>query len=151
MRLLDTDIMIDILRAWGPALEWLAALDEAPGLPGFVVMELMWGCKNHQEMVNLRKRVLPFLIYWPNDRDSNRAMETFSHGRLSHNLGILDALIGECAVGRNAVLCTFNVKHFNAVLSLTTEQPYEKNPNYPSSPSLKKSKGPTAEATGEEK
>jgi len=126
MRLLDTDIMIDILREKQLALDWLGSLDEAPHLPGFVVMELMNGCRDKQEMVQLRKKVEPFRIHWPNDSDSNRALATFEQGRLSHNLGILDALIGECAVGLNAALCTFNAKHFNAVQGLKTEQPYEK-------------------------
>jgi predicted nucleic acid-binding protein len=45
MRLLDTDVMIDILRDYAPAIEWLSSLqdEEAPGLPGFVVMELVQG------------------------------------------------------------------------------------------------------------
>jgi predicted nucleic acid-binding protein len=43
---------------------------------------------------------------------------------LSHRLGLLDALIGACAVGRAATLCTFNVKHYRVIAGLTTEQPY---------------------------
>ncbi|MGB4726496.1 MAG: PIN domain-containing protein [Thermogutta sp.] len=127
MRLLDTDIMVDIQRGYQPALDWLESLDEAPGLPGFVVMELMEGCRDKQEMTRLRKQLESFQVYWPTDSDANRALLTFSQARLSHNLGVLDALIAECAIGLQASLCTFNMKHFKAITRLQTEQPYVKN------------------------
>lgn len=124
MRLLDTDVMVDILRECKPALAWLESLEEDPGLAGFVVMELMEGCRDKQEMNGLRKQLEPFSVYWPSDTDSNRALVTFSQRHLSHSLGVLDALIGECAVGLSASLCTFNTKHYKAIADLKTEQPY---------------------------
>ena len=40
MVLLDTDVMIDILRGYPPALAWLRSLDDdVIALPGFVLME----------------------------------------------------------------------------------------------------------------
>lgn len=122
--LLDTDIMIDILRGYEPALKWLGTLEDAPGLPGFVVMELMLGCRNKQEMNSLQSRLSSFSIHWPTQADFDRALSAFSVVRLSHGLGILDVLIGECAIGLDASLCTFNVKHFEALADLTTKQPY---------------------------
>lgn len=118
--------MIDILRGYEPALQWFSSLDEAPGLPGFVILELMSGCANKQEMIQLKQALESFSIFWPDDKDSNRALSTFAQSRLSHNLGIIDALIGECAVGRNATLCTFNVKHFGAIPGIVIDQPYER-------------------------
>jgi hypothetical protein len=35
-------------------------------------------------------------------------------------------LIGECAVGLSATLCTFNVKHYSVIPGLSIEQPYAK-------------------------
>jgi len=50
MILLDTDIMIDLLRNYPPAVVWLRSLgDEEIALPGFVVMELIQGCRNKAE------------------------------------------------------------------------------------------------------
>ncbi len=50
MVLLDTDIMIDFLRGYPPALIFFDALGENEILlPGFVVMELIQGCKNKTE------------------------------------------------------------------------------------------------------
>jgi len=42
MLLLDTDIMIDVLRRYPPALAWLTSLGTTQlALPGYVVMELI--------------------------------------------------------------------------------------------------------------
>jgi len=43
MILLDTDVMVDILRGYEPAKEWLASVEEI-GVPGLVAMELIQGC-----------------------------------------------------------------------------------------------------------
>ena len=127
MKLLDTDVMIDILRGYPPAVQWLQSLDEKEelGIPGFVVMELMNGCGNKQEMNQLMKSIEGFRIYWPGEDDCNRAMAGFAQGHLSHNLGMLDAVIGECAIGLQVPLCTFNNKHYKT-LNVTIEQPYQK-------------------------
>ncbi|KAF0248812.1 MAG: PilT protein domain-containing protein [bacterium] len=111
MRLLDTDVMIDILRGYLPAVNWLAGLLEVPGLPGFVVMELISGCPNKAEVKKLQKSLLDVFVKY----------------KLNNGLGIMDALIGECAVGLGATLSTFNLKHFKVIPSLKTEQPYTKS------------------------
>lgn len=130
MRLLDTDVMIDILNGFPTAVEWLHSLaeDEELGLPGFVVMELLDGCRDKREINQLMRSIDGYRVYWPGEEDCNRALADFAQGHLSHNLGMLDALIGECAVGLEVPLCTFNIKHFKAVSALSTEQPYVKSP-----------------------
>ena len=50
MILLDTDVMIDLLRKYPPAVAWLGSIgEEEVVLPGFVVMELIQGCRNKVE------------------------------------------------------------------------------------------------------
>jgi predicted nucleic acid-binding protein len=119
LRLLDTDIMIDILRGFPPAVTWLGSLTgDAPAL--------IMGCRNKREMDRLLTRLEPFRRYWPGHNDYDRALASLAKGRLSHNLSPFDALIGECAVGLGAVLCTFNSRHFAAIHGLVTDRPYEK-------------------------
>jgi len=119
--------MVDILRGYPPALEWLGSLgEEEIGIPGFVVMELMDGCASQQELNQLQTELAPYLIYWPTAEDCDRALSDFARAHLSRNLSILDALIGEGAIGAQAVLCTFNTRHFKAIPGLVTEQPYIK-------------------------
>jgi predicted nucleic acid-binding protein len=127
MLVLDTDVMVDILRGHPAAVEWLgSAGDEVLILPGLVLMELVNGCRNGDEVQRLLSLTRVFPIRWSREADCERALMDFVRARMSHNLGILDALIGECAVGLGAALCTFNVKHFNTIPHLTTVQPYEK-------------------------
>lgn len=55
-----------------------------------------------------------------------RALSDFTAYHLSHKVGLIDALVAACAVGRNATLCTFNVKHYRIIPDLSLEQPYRR-------------------------
>jgi predicted nucleic acid-binding protein len=127
MYLLDTDILIDIQRGHAPAINWFASLSELPSIPGFVVMELIQDSQNKQKLRNTLKLVAPLPVVWPTETDLARALSEFTTYHLSDNLGLLDALIGACAVGRSATLCTFNVKHYRVITGLVMEQPYTRN------------------------
>jgi predicted nucleic acid-binding protein len=124
VRLLDTDILIDIQRDRPPAVQWFASLTELPEVPGFVVMELIQGAPTAQHQRTAMRLVAPLRIVWPTEVDCARALADFSAYHLSHNLGMLDSIIAACAVGRSAALCTFNVKHYRVVPGLVMEQPY---------------------------
>jgi predicted nucleic acid-binding protein len=122
--LLDADILIDVQRGHPPAVAWFASLTDLPSIPGFVVMELLQDARNSQEVGTAMRLVAPFTVIWPTETECNRALSDFTAYHLSHNLGLIDALIAACAVGRNATLCTFNVKHYGPVPGLVTGQPY---------------------------
>ncbi|AFY44857.1 PIN domain-containing protein [Nostoc sp. PCC 7107] len=124
MYLLDTDILIDIQRGHAPAIAWFASLPELPSVPGFVVMELIQDAQNKQKLRHTLKLVAPLTTIWPTEADLNRALSDFTAYHLSDSLGLLDALIGACAVGRGATLCTFNVKHYRVIPGLVMAQPY---------------------------
>lgn len=124
MYLLDTDILIDIQRGHAPALAWFAGLADLPSVPGLVVMELVQDAQNAQQVRQALKLVAPLPMVWPTEADANRALSDFTTYHLSHNIGLLDALIAACAVGLSATLCTFNIKHYRVVPGLVTAQPY---------------------------
>jgi predicted nucleic acid-binding protein len=124
MQLLDSDVVIDLVRQHPPAVEWFDTLTELPGLPGFVLMELVAGCQSVREMRVLMAQLSRLPVFWPTTSDCERALATFMRAHFSHRLGLVDAIIAECAVGLSATLCTFNVRHFGAVPGLVTEQPY---------------------------
>ena len=124
MELVDTDVLIDIQRRHPPAVAWFASLADLPTVPGLVVMELMQDARNSSEVRKALKLVAPLPIVWPTETDCNRALSDFSVYHLSHSLGLLDALIAACAVGKSATLFTFNAKHYKAVPGLMIAQPY---------------------------
>lgn len=123
MRLLDSDILIDVARGYEPAKRWLNSLLETPSVPGIVEMELVTGCANKTQAAQVHKLVASYAIYWPMEADCKRALTNFTQFYFSHNLGFTDALIAT-AVGLSATLCTFNVKHFAVVPTFLIEQPY---------------------------
>ena len=126
MYLLDTDILIDIQRGYAPAFDWFGTLEELPSIPGLVIMELVQDALNSKQVQKALKLVAPLPIIWPTETDCARALFDFTAYHLSHKLGLLDALIAACAVGRGATLCTFNLKHYQVVTGLVTLQPYVK-------------------------
>src|SRR6266571_4241892 len=106
MTLVDTDVMIDIRRGHPPALAWFGGLEEVPGLPGFVLMELVAGCKTRKDMRELKKQAALFQIYWPTPVDCERALDTFMATRFRSGLSMPDAIIGATAVALSATLFT---------------------------------------------
>jgi predicted nucleic acid-binding protein len=125
--LLDTDVMIDVLRRYPPAIAWLESLgEEELALPGFVVMELLQGCRNKVEQERVKSTLQPYGVRWPSADTCNEALTTFADTHLSHGLGLLDALIGQTAVALGVALYTFNQKHYAAIPGLQTRQPYVK-------------------------
>lgn len=127
MLLVDTDVMVDVLRKHEPALEWLATLDsERLGIPGLVAMELLQGCRNRAEQRRVESLLRPYRLYWPTEMDCLRAYGDFSAHHLSTGIGLLDALIAEIAVGLGVKLATFNGGHYRAVAALEVLQPYER-------------------------
>ena len=127
MLILDSDVMIDLLRQYSPALDWLESLDdEEIILPGFVVMELIQGCDNKTEQDKVSKVLNSLKIVWPSPESCSTALTLFSRYHLSHNIGLLDALIGQTALAYNLPLHTFNRKHYAIIPNLQTVEPYKR-------------------------
>jgi predicted nucleic acid-binding protein len=124
--LLDTDVLIDIQRGYAPALAWFTGITDLPSVPGLVVMELIQDAQNMQQVRRALRLVAPLPIVWPTEVDCERALSDFTAYHLSHILGLIDAMIGACAVGLSATLCTFNVKHYRVIPGLITEQTYQR-------------------------
>jgi len=128
MILVDTDVMVDVMRRHAPALAWLDSLNTGTiGIPGLVAMELLQGCRNREEQRRVENVLRSYTLYWPGWADCARAFDDFATYHLSHALGILDALIAETAVGLGVELATFNTKHYSVVSALQTIQPYERD------------------------
>lgn len=129
MVILDTDIMIDLLRQYPPAITWLESIgDEKIALPGFVVMEVIQGCSNKVEQERLERKLASYTysMLWPSAETCNIALSVFAQFHLSHGLGIMDVIIGQTAVALDSPLYTFNQKHYAAIPGLQTIQPYER-------------------------
>jgi predicted nucleic acid-binding protein len=131
--LVDTDVMVDIRRGYPPALAWFDALEEVPGLPGFVLLELVAGCRTRQDMRSVKQQTALFTRYWPTSTDCERALEIFTKTRFRSGLSMPDAIIGATALGLSATLYTFNARDFQAFNGLDFKAPYPRSVAAPSS------------------
>lgn len=127
MILLDSDVMIDVLRKHPPAVEWAGSVrDQEVVLPGIVVMELVQGCRSGGQLQVLLKAIKPFRQLWPSEVDCQNALQSLLALRLSDGLLITDSLIAQTAIGHGVSLHTFNIKHFAKIRGLQTIQPYNR-------------------------
>jgi predicted nucleic acid-binding protein len=117
MILLDSDIIIDLLREYVPAQTWFDTIDdnEIIALPGFVVMELIQGCRNKIQLQKLKRDLAYYETVWLKPDDCTQALDIFSQYYLSHNAGLIDVMVGMTAVSLNIPLYTFNEKHYNFI------------------------------------
>ena len=99
-------------------------MGELPSGPGFVVMELIQDADNKDRVRKAMRLVEPLLVVWPPPAYCDRALTDFQKFHLSHGLGLLDALIGACALAHSATLLTFNAKHYRVLAGLALDQPY---------------------------
>ncbi len=128
MILLDSDVLIDLLRRHPPAAAWFNALPETEELviSGYVAMEVIQGCRNKAEQDRVRRDLASYGVEWLSREDCDKALDVFSAFRLSHKAGLLDVLIGQTAVALGAPLHTFNQRHYNFIPSIQIIQPYSK-------------------------
>ena len=127
MILLDTDVIVDIVRGFSPAVEWIEAAQTSEfAVPGCAAMEVMAGCRNKADQDFVLQSIRPMVRLWLDSRGCEAAFMLFQTYRLSHSLGLLDALIAQVALSHDLPLHTFNQKHFSAVSGLRTIQPYRK-------------------------
>jgi predicted nucleic acid-binding protein len=129
MILLDSDVLIDLLRDYAPATAWFATLHENEELmvPGYVVMELIQGCRNKAEQERVQRELATYGVVWLSPTDCDKALEVFATYRLGHNAGLLDVLIGQTSVSLGVPLHTFNQSHYSFIPDVQTVQPYMKS------------------------
>ena len=125
--LLDTDVLVEVLRGRPEAVSWLSSRPaSAAGVPVIVWMELIQGARDHGERDRIMNQLAPHSIAHLETGDSHAASAWFAAYWLSHKIGILDCLIAAIAVRLGAPLYTFNTAHFQVIPGLDVRSPYER-------------------------
>lgn len=125
IRLLDTDVLVDCLRGWPAAEQWLRECATEPfAIPGPVAMELICGCPNQGELERTKDFLSRFAVLWPGEEEFALAYELLLEHRLSSGLSIPDCIIAAQALKRAARLHSFNQKHFDCIAGLDVQPPY---------------------------
>lgn len=119
MIVLDTSVLIDVLRGSRPAAEWIGALDQIPSCSELTRAEILRGVRSPER--SRTERLLSSLRWIPVDEPiSRRGGELGRQYRRSHpGLGIIDVIIAATAQLLDADLATANVRHYPMFPGLT--------------------------------
>ena len=110
--LLDTSIVIDLLRGYQPALEYARGLDAQPVCSEVTRVEVLRGVRTGER--RLTDRLLGTLRWLSVDEVvARRAGELGRRWRASHRgLGTIDLIIAATALEHELEIATLNVRHF---------------------------------------
>lgn len=125
--LLDTDVLIDLLRQFPPALKWAeenAAL--RIGIPVITRLELIQGARSQAEQAILIQHLGIYPVIHLETGDSQQALQWFESLHLRSGISIMDCLIAAIASRWQIPLCTFNTKHFASIPTLKALSPYSR-------------------------
>ncbi len=116
--LLDTCIIIDVLRKKPSAINFIKELKSEPFISVLCIAELYQGARNAYETSEIDATVqsmLPIEVTPAIARLGGLYSHKFTK---SHNIGLIDALIGATAELESLTLVTLNQKHFPFVKNL---------------------------------
>lgn len=121
--LIDTAVLVDVLRSHPPAIEWLTRQD-ALGITSVSWLEIIEGATDDLA----QKRAVRFLRHFericPSTDDCDWAIQRLLQFRLSHGVDAMDCLIASTASRLLLPLYTRNLKHFTPLLGPLAKKPY---------------------------
>lgn len=122
--LVDTSIIIDLIRGYPDAYMWLSSIDETLGVTHFVWLEVIQGAQNKQKLASAMKILADFELIEITPADTQWAVQALATTRLAHNVDALDSLIASVSYRLQIPLYTRNMKHFMPLLDDLAQKPY---------------------------
>jgi len=120
--LLDTSIIIDILRKYKPDEDWLAEQGSF-GITRLVWLETLDGVKDKVAQRVAIRLLRDFQLVQVNSEDLIWATDQIIRFGLSHNVSSFDCLIAAPSQRLQLPLYTRNIKHFTPMLGAWAQQP----------------------------
>lgn len=117
--ILDTNILIEILKNNSQTLHELEALNAIFYISSIAIMELYFGARDKTELSKLKKFTASFELVAVDVEISYRATQLIELYAKSHHLDIPDALIAASALTKKLPLMTYNRKDFKYIDGLT--------------------------------
>ncbi len=115
MIILDTNILIEILKGEQNTIKILQEFNENLAISSISVMELYYGALNKAEIKKLEKFTSLFMIKHLNEKISIKSTILIKNYAKSHNLDIPDSLIASTALVSDCKLFTYNLKDFRYI------------------------------------
>lgn len=111
LTLVDTTVIIDLLRGAPPAIEWVNSVERRLVASEVTRVEVMRGLRNNER--GAAERAFAALRWEGVDESiARRAGDLGRRWRRSHSLGLADLLIASTAIELDAELATSNVRHY---------------------------------------
>lgn len=121
--LIDTNIFIDHLRNYTPAVQYIEKIEIKNVLFSAITeAELLAGSENND--ATKREKLLFLLLQWTKIPITNPIALLAGDLSRKYDMDIPDALIAASAIKNNAALITRNLKDFRKVPDLKLELPY---------------------------
>jgi len=120
--LLDTCVIIDLLRGKTAALDFVEALAGTPALSAVTVTELVAGCRNAKERRAIDALLSHYIIHDIGLEIAALAGDYIRRYGPSHDMDPIDGLIAATAAVLGLPLATLNLRHFPMFAGLT--RPY---------------------------
>lgn len=126
--LIDTDIIIDMGRNIKEAVDCVSNMAQKSimAVSAVTYMELIVGCRNKKELIQLNQFISSFEIIRLNNQISDIASDLLHSYRLSHGLLIPDALIAATALFFECPLISKNQRDYRFIEELNL-LPYPSN------------------------
>jgi len=127
--LLDSDVLIDLARGDGRAVELIDGFisrGERPSISIITEMELYLGARSKAEERSVGQLLRRFEVVLISEMISVRARNLTVRYVRSHGLTIPDALIAATAIANRALLLTRNVRHYSFIPHLQVRLPYDR-------------------------
>jgi predicted nucleic acid-binding protein len=121
--LLDTSIVVDILRQYQPAESWLAQQGQL-GVTRIVWLEIIEGAQTREWQSEAIKLLRRFDVVELTPSDLVWATEQLVQHRLSHSVDSFDCMIASASYLLRLPLYTANLKHFTPLLGKLAQVPY---------------------------
>ena len=123
--LVDTNIMIDYLRGYPPAIALIESLSDRLSLSTITIAELYAGIRGKDERHNIELLISAFEIISVDQDIAIKAGDYKNTYFKSHQIYLADAMIAATADVFDVILLTLNVKHFPMIKGL--KPPYKKH------------------------
>ena len=123
--LIDTDLLIDVLRGIDPAIQFLEATDHRKFISCVTLTELYAGVREGKERSLLERFIHLFEVIFIDDKLAKVAGLIKRDYSKKAGTGFADAIIAATAIQYNYTLVTLNKKHFPMVKNILT--PYQKS------------------------
>lgn len=121
--LLDSCIVIDVLRGREAALAFVNGLADTPALSVITATELIAGIRNTRERRLIERLLEVYTVHHIGLEIASLAGDYVRQYGRSHGVDPIDALIAATAKTRNLDLATLNLKHFPMFKGL--KRPYQ--------------------------